>query len=190
MNIDNIFSEQFSFMVKPLISEVFSSENLCELGLKTPEQIILSEGDFIKVFGKKITTVCKIKKIKYDSKENVIYLPLRIRRKLETQSNKFIRIQAFPYKFAELVKMTPVEFDFQPTQKIISHIKKKLKGEALIKKDIVSVPIGFLRYIDCEVLDVQPTSPAQIARGTTIIIVKSYIEEKKIKEEIILTLTI
>ena len=189
LSIEDIFSEQVSFLVKPLISEVFSSESLCQLGLKTDEEIDLSEGDFIKVYGKSKTTVCQIKKINYGVKENIIYLPMRIKKKLDIQYNNLIRIQPFIYRIAGFVKITPIDFDFQPSPKINQYIKKKLFGQALIKKDVISVPIGFLRQIQFEVLDIQPTSPAQIALGTTVSIVMTYVKEKQIKEDIILTLT-
>lgn len=184
------FNEQISVLVSPVRFDTFSSSSFCELKIKSSEQINLNKGDFIKIFGKKRATVCKIKKISYGYKDNNISLPYKIRNKYGINLNDFIRIQTFPKKTAKYVKLTPVDLDFKPTKKVIKFIRKKLLDMPLVKNDIILINIGFKRQIDFEVLNIQPTSPAQISTGTVIDMVLSYHQEEKIKEKLILTLTI
>lgn len=183
-------NEQISALVSPVRFDTFSSSIFCELKIKSSEQINLNKGDFVKIFGKKRTTVCKIKKISYGYKDNNICIPYKMRNKYGINLNDFIRIQTFPKKTAKYVKITPVGLDFKSTKKIIKYIRKKLLDTPLVKNDIISINIGFRRHIDFEVLNIQPTSPAQISTGTVFDMVLSYHQEKKIKEKLILTLTV
>ena len=185
MSLEEVFFKQISFLVKPMRFEDFLTTNICELKIKHTEETKLKKGDYIKVLSKSKTIVCRIKKSSYEHEHNLIYLPYKLREKYNIQINEYIRIQPFPIKIAKYVKIIPVELDIKPTKKIIKLTKDKLLDKPLLKKDVISIDIGFFNELFFEVLEIQPTNPALISSNTVFIIESAYFKEMKIKGDMI-----